>query len=178
MCLKLCSYVVLIYSYSFSFPYSSTMHHFRDEIVLEVETFDNVHQSDSDKDCYFGMEKDISDNDSEERDALRDDDPLIRHENLAEEAPPYPSEKEIIPMEVPTNTISNIQMVSKKRKGRGPMKSLKVTESMHLEYNTLGQPYSKCRKQYRKQIGIYIYVRFLYFTHETRFHGFEELSTG
>ncbi|XP_057529019.1 uncharacterized protein LOC130807718 [Amaranthus tricolor] len=45
---------------------------------------------------------------------------------------------------------------SKKRKGRGPTKNLKVTETMHLEYNALGQPCGKWRRQYGKQVGLCI----------------------
>ena len=44
---------------------------------------------------------------------------------MAEDAPPYPLEIEIVPTDFPTTTTS---VGSKKRKGRGPMKSLKVTE--------------------------------------------------
>ena len=95
-------------------------------------------------------------NDSEERGDISDDDPHVRHEKLAEEAPPYASEIEITPMDVPTNTTSNIQMESKKRKGLGLTKSLKFTKPMHLKYNALGQPCGKWRRQYGKQIGICI----------------------
>ena len=42
---------------------------------------------------------------------------------------------------------------SKKRKGQGPMKNLKVTDPIHLEYNALGQPCGKLRRQYGKQVG-------------------------
>ena len=82
-----------------------------------------------------------------------DDDPYVRHEKLAEDAPPYLLEIEIVPTDVPTTTTS---VGSKKRKGRGPMKSLKVNEPIHLEYNALGQPCGKWHRQYRKQIGICI----------------------
>ena len=59
-------------------------------------------------------------------------------------------------MYVPANTTSNIQMMSKKRKGLGPTKSLEIKEPRHLEYNALGKPCSKWRTQYGKQIGICI----------------------
>ena len=61
--LKLRSYVVLIYFYSYSFRYSSTIHLFRYEIVPEIETSDNEHHSESDKDYDPKMEKDIIDDD-------------------------------------------------------------------------------------------------------------------
>ena len=139
--LKLSSYVVLIYFYSYSFRYSSTIHLFRDKIVPEIKTSDNEHHSESDKDYDPQMEKDIIDDDhgSEERGDKEDDDPYIRHESMAEEAPLYPSEIEIVPTDVSTTT----SVRSKKRKGRGPTKSLKVTKPMHLEYNALGQPCDK-----------------------------------
>ncbi|XP_057529500.1 uncharacterized protein LOC130808069 isoform X2 [Amaranthus tricolor] len=86
-----------------------------------------------------------------EKDIIEDDDPFFRHEGMAEDAPPYPSEVELVPTDAPTITTS---VGSKKRKGRGPTKSLKVTEPMHLEYNALGQPCGKWRRQYGKQIGI------------------------
>ena len=50
--------------------------------------------------------------------------------------------------DAPTTTIS---VGSKKRKGRGPTKNL-----MHLEYNALGQPYGKWRRQYGKQVDLCI----------------------
>ena len=129
--------------------YSSTMHLFRDEIVPEIETSDNEHHSESDKDYDPEMEKDIidDDHDAEERGDKEDNDPYVRHESMAEDPPPYPSEIEIVPMDISTTTIS---VGSKKRKGRGPSKSLKVTEPMHLEYNALGQPCGKWRRQYGK----------------------------
>ena len=57
MCLKLRFYVVLIYFYSFSFGYTFTMNVCRDEIVPEVQTSDNGHHSDNDKNYDPGMEK-------------------------------------------------------------------------------------------------------------------------
>ena len=72
---------------------------------------------------------------------------------MIENAPPYPSEIKIVPTNVPTTTSS---IGSKKRKGRGPTKSLNVTEPMQLEYNALGQHFGKWRRQYGKQIGICI----------------------
>ena len=53
-----------------------------------------------------------------------DDDPYVRHERMVEDTPPYPSEKETVQTDVPTTTTS---VGSKKRKGQGPTKSLKVT---------------------------------------------------
>ena len=76
-----------------------------------------------------------------------DDDPYVRHESIAEDAPTYPSEMEIVPTDVPTTTTS---VISKKRKGQDPKKSLKVIEPMHLEFNALVQPYGEWRRQYRK----------------------------
>ena len=58
--MKLRSYV-LIYFYSHSFRYLSTMHLFRDKMVPEIETFDNKHHSELDKDYDPEMEKDIID---------------------------------------------------------------------------------------------------------------------
>ena len=54
------------------------------------------------------MEKDIidDDHDSEERCDKEDDDPYVRHEIMAEDAAPYPSEIEIVPTDVPTITTS------------------------------------------------------------------------
>ena len=49
---------------------------------------------------------------------------------MVEDAAPYPSEIEIVPTDVPTTTTS---VGSKKKKGRGLTKNLKVTEPMHLE---------------------------------------------
>ena len=131
------------------------MHLFRDEIVPEIETSDNEHHSESNKDYDPEMEKDIidDDHDSEERGDKEDEDPYIRHENMAENTPPYPSEIEIVPTDVPTTTTS---VGSKKRNGRGSTTSFKVTEPMHLEYNGLGQPCGKWRRQYAKQIDICI----------------------
>ena len=60
--------------------YSSTMHLFRDEIVHEIETSDNEHHSESDKDCDPEMEKDIiDDHDFKERGGKEDDNPYVRH---------------------------------------------------------------------------------------------------
>ena len=120
------------------------MHLFRDKIVPEIETSNNEHHSESDKDYDPEMEKNITD----------DDDPFVRHERMAEDAPPYPLEIGIVPTDVPTTTTS---VGSKKRKGRGPTKSFKVTEPMHLEYNALGQPCGKRCRQYGKQIDICIH---------------------
>ena len=117
------------------------MHLFRDEIVLEIETSDNEHLSESDKDYDPEMEKDI----------IKDDDPFVRHERIAKDASPYPSEIEIVPTDASTTTTS---VGSKKRKERGPMKSLKVIKPMHLEYNALGQHCGKWRRLYGKQINI------------------------
>ena len=130
--LKLHSYVVLIYFNSYSFRYLSTMHIFRDEIVIEIETSDNEHHIESDKNYDPEMEKDMidDDHDSEERGDKEHDDPYVRQEKMAEDAPPYPSEIEIVPTDVPTTTTS---VGSKKKKGRGLTKNLKVTEPMHLE---------------------------------------------
>ena len=142
------------------------MHLFRDEIVPEVETSDNAHHSDMDKDYNPEMEKDISDDhDLEVRADKEDDDPHVRHEKLAEEAPPYPSEIEIVPMDVPTTTTS---VGSKKRKGRSPMKSLKVTESMHLEYNASVNPVANGVGNIENK-SAYVSVRFPYCTHGMRF---------
>ena len=90
------------------------MHLFRDKIVPEIETSNNEHHSESDKDYDPEMEKNITD----------DDDPFVRHERMAEDAPPYPLEIGIVPTDVPTTTTS---VGSKKRKRRGLTKSLKVT---------------------------------------------------
>ena len=85
------------------------MHLFREKIVLEVETFDNEHHSDKDKEYDSRMEKDISDDHHcEERGDIGDDDPFTRDEKLEEEAPPYPSKMKIVPTDVPTTTTSNI----------------------------------------------------------------------
>ena len=59
------------------------MHPFRDEIVSEVETSDNEHHSDKDKEYDPRIEKDISDDhDSEERGDIEDDDPVNRFEKM------------------------------------------------------------------------------------------------
>ena len=61
------------------------MHLFRDKIILKVETSNNEHHSDKDKDYDPGMEKDISDDhDSKKRGNISDDDPLVRHEKFIE----------------------------------------------------------------------------------------------
>ena len=93
--------------------------------------------------------KDIIDDDhnSEARGDKENDDPYVRQEKMAEDTPPYPLKIEIVLTDVPTTTTS---VGSKKRKVRGPTKSLKVTEPMHLEYNALGQPCGKWRRQYGK----------------------------
>ena len=67
-----------------------------------METSDIEHNSDDDKDYDLELEKDISDHDSEEKGDISDDDPHTRHEKLGEEAPPYHSEKEIVPLDVTT----------------------------------------------------------------------------
>ena len=98
------------------------MHLFWNEIVPEIETSDNEHHS----------------SDTEE-------DQIVRYEHIAEDAPPLNNDydtKDASPTDAPTTT--------KKRKGRGPIKNLKVTEPMHLEYNALGQPCGKWRRQYGK----------------------------
>lgn len=43
---------------------------------------------------------------------------------------------------------------SKKKRGRGPTKGIKVTEPMHLEYNNLGQPCGRWRGKYGTQVGL------------------------
>ena len=93
------------------------MHLFRDEIFPEIETSDNEHHSESNKDYDPDIEKGIIDD--KERGDKEDDDPYIRHKRMAEDAPPYPSEIKIVPTDVPTTTTSGC---SKKRKGRGPTK--------------------------------------------------------
>ena len=140
------------------------MHLFRDEIVPKIETSDNEDHSESDKDYDPEMDKNLIDD--EERGDKEDDDLYGRHKRMAEDAPPYPSEIEIVPTDAPTTTTS---VGSKKRKGRGLTKSLKVTEPIHLEYNALGQPFGKWRRQYRKQIGIRICkISILYAWNEVR----------
>ena len=88
-----------------------------------------------------------------EKDIFEDDDPFVRRERMAEDTPPYPSEIEIVGTDAPTTTTS---VDSKKRKGQGTKKSLKVLEPMHLEYSALCQPCDKWRRQYGKKIGICI----------------------
>ena len=68
------------------------MHFFRDEIVPEVETSNNEHHSELDKDYDPVMEKDTieDDHDSEERADKEDDDPFVRHKRMAEDAPHIP----------------------------------------------------------------------------------------
>ena len=100
------------------------------KLFPEIETFDDEHHSESDNEY---------------------EDLFVIHETMAEDAPPYPSEIELVPTDAPSTTTS---VGSKKRKGRGPTKSINVTKPMHLEYNALGQPYSKWCRQYGKQIGI------------------------
>ena len=100
------------------------MHLFRDEIVPEIETLDNEHHS-------YDPEQDQ----------------IIRYERMAEDALPVNNDydtKDAPPMDARTTTIS---VGYKKGKGRGPMKNLKVTEPMHLEYNALGQPCGKWRRE-------------------------------
>ena len=104
------------------------MHLFRDEIVPEIETSDNQHRS----------------YDSEE-------DQIVRFERMAEDAPPLDND-----FETEDAPLVDAPTTSKKRKGRGPTKNLKVTEPMHLEYNALGQPCGKWRRQYGKQVGLCI----------------------
>ena len=74
------------------------MHLFSNEIIPEIETSDNEHHNESDKDYDPEMEKDIinDDHDSKERADKEDGDPFIRRERMAEDAPPYPSEIEIV----------------------------------------------------------------------------------
>ena len=84
--------------------YSSTKHLLRDEIVLEIETSDNEHHSEWNKEYDTDMEKDIIDD--EKRGDKEDDEPYVRHERMAEDAPPYPSEVEIVPTDVPITTTS------------------------------------------------------------------------
>ena len=58
------------------------MHLFRDEIIPEVETSDNEHHSESDKNYDPKIEKDIiDDHDSEERDVKEDDDLYVDTRN-------------------------------------------------------------------------------------------------
>ena len=79
-----------------------------------------------------------------------DDNQIVRYERMAENALPLNNDYETEdtpPTDAPATTIS---VCSKKRKGRGSMKNLKVIEPMHLEYNALGQPYGKLRRQYGK----------------------------
>ena len=123
-------------------------------IVPEIDTSDNEHHSDSDNDY---------------------DDPFVRHERMAEDAPPYPSEIELVQTDA-LSTTTNVG--SKKRKGRGPTKSINVTEPMHLEYNALGQPCGKWRRQCEKQIGICIRKNFHIVRKERGSKGFEEFSKG
>ena len=69
------------------------MHLFRYEIP-KIETSDNEHHSESDKDYVPDMEKYIIDDDheSKERGEKEDDHPYAIHDTMAEVAPPYPSE--------------------------------------------------------------------------------------
>ena len=139
------------------------MHLFRDEIVPEIETSDNEHHSESDKDYDPEMDKNLIND--EERGDKEDDDLYVRHERMAEDAPPYPSEIEIVPTDVPTTTVS---VGSKKRKGRGPTKASKwqnpcTWNTMHWinpVANGVGNMENK---------SAYVSVRFPYCTHRTRF---------
>ncbi|XP_057527500.1 uncharacterized protein LOC130806439 isoform X2 [Amaranthus tricolor] len=130
----------------------------RDEIVPKIEASDNEHHSESDKD-YLEKEKDIidDDHDSEGRPGDKeDDDQIVRYERMAEDAPPHNNDydtEDVPPTDAPTSTIS---VDSKKTKGRGPTKNLKVIDPMHLEYNAVDQTCGKWRRQYEKQVGLCI----------------------
>ena len=115
------------------------MHLFKDDIVPEIATVDDDVHSESDKDYDPTKEKDIDDGDH----AVEEDDPFVRHEQLAHDAPP-----------IDETASTQTATTSKKRKGRGPTKNLKVKEPMYLEYNALGQPCGKWRKEYGKQVGL------------------------
>ena len=70
---------------------------------------------------------------------------------MAEDALPLNNDYDIEDV-LPTDA----SITTKKRKGRGTTKNLKVTELMHLEYNSLGQPCGKRRRQYGKRVGLCI----------------------
>ena len=72
----------------------------------EIETLDDVVQSESDKDYDPTKENDINDDDH----ANEDDDALVRYEQLADDAPPI--NDMVIVADAPTTTVT-----SKKRKG-------------------------------------------------------------
>ncbi|CAO2813834.1 unnamed protein product [Amaranthus hypochondriacus] len=130
-----------------------------DEIVPKIETSDNVHHSESDEDYDPEKEMDIIDDNHDSEgwpgDKEVNGDQIVRYEHIAEDAPPINNDinEDALPTDALTTTIS---VGSKKRKGRGPTKNLKVTEPMHLEYNALGQPCGKWRRQYGKQVGLCI----------------------
>ncbi len=80
------------------------MHLFRDEIVPEIETLDDVVHSESDKDYDSMKENDINDDDH----ANEDDDALVRYEQLAEDAPPINNDinEDDRPTDAPTTTMT------------------------------------------------------------------------
>ena len=86
-----------------------------------------------------------------------DDDNIHSQGESTDEDPPFDPQQELDkgePEDVPMNDLEGeIEVVTKKRKGRGPSKGSKVKEPMHLEYDAIGQPCGKWRHAYGKQIG-------------------------
>ena len=74
---------------------------------------------------------------------ISDDDTLVRYEKLAEEAPPYPSEMEIVPMDVPTNTWNTMHWINLVEIGVGNMENKSAYISVRFPYCTHGTRFQR-----------------------------------
>ena len=119
------------------------MYLYRDEIISEIETSDNEHRS-------YDSKKDQ----------------IVRYEHIAEDAPPI--DNDFKTEDAPTMDAATTR---KKRKGGSSTKNLKVTEPMHSEYNSLGQPCRKWRRQYGKKV--YLRIRKISILHKFDFMRFK-----
>ncbi|XP_010688840.1 uncharacterized protein LOC104902680 [Beta vulgaris subsp. vulgaris] len=140
----------------------------RYDVIVEAETDEEYDDDDvSDDDEEYDEEKEEDKSDSEDVAPDEEANMFSKLMHLAELAPSfdnnaredYPTMSSIVPhtnprKEVKTITEATSKVATKKRKGRGPTKGLRVTTPMTLEYDDMGQPCGKWRAKYGQHIGL------------------------
>ncbi|XP_056683750.1 uncharacterized protein [Spinacia oleracea] len=130
-----------------------------DDFQIDEELDDDLKDFSSDEDKDYDAEREEDKGEPEDRahDELLERMDLF--ESMADVAPPI-LENDNAPTTITQgqaqrgNTSGKLKIVQKKRKGRGPTKSLIVTCPMHLEYDANGQPCGTWRFKYGTHVGL------------------------
>lgn len=130
-----------------------------DDFQIDEELDDDLKDFSSDEDKDYDVEREEDKGEPEDRahDELLERMDLF--ESMADVAPPI-LENDNAPTTITQgqtqrgNTSGKLKIVQKKRKGRGPTKSLRVTCPMHLEYDANGQPCGTWRFKYGTHVGL------------------------